>query len=410
MTGTDNVEKVRVLHLITLFSLGGATENTLLSVEGLQKLGYDVEIITGPPIASEGDLFAEAQQRGVRVKLIRVMQRNIHPILDLRAFFAVLRMIQKGRYHVVHTHSSKAGVLGRLAAKLAGVPVVVHTIHGLPFHDFMSGAPRRFFILAERWGTAMSDRVISVTDTIIRKCIAAGIGSPEKFVTIRSGFEMDQYLRPNGDGARLRSDYGIGPDELVIGKIARFNALKGHEYLIEVIPAIVKEVPNVRFLLVGSGELEEEFKARVRERGVADRVVFTGRVDQDRIPAFIAMMDIVVHTSLREGLARVLPQALAAGKPVVSFDLDGAHEVIRDGDTGRLVTACDSDRLARALIDLLKNPQHARKMGSAGREMVRQGWTVDAMVRGVDEVYRQLLQKKGLLVSAPGEIPKVKRR
>jgi glycosyltransferase involved in cell wall biosynthesis len=410
MTGTDNVEKVRVLHLITLFSLGGATENTLLSVEGLQKLGYDVEIITGPPIASEGDLFAEAQQRGVRVKLIRVMQRNIHPILDLRAFFAVLRMIQKGRYHVVHTHSSKAGVLGRLAAKLAGVPVVVHTIHGLPFHDFMSGAPRRFFILAERWGTAMSDRVISVTDTIIRKCIAAGIGSPEKFVTVRSGFEMDQYLRPNGDGARLRSDYGIGPDELVIGKIARFNALKGHEYLIEVIPAIVKEVPNVRFLLVGSGELEEEFKARVRERGVADRVVFTGRVDQDRIPAFIAMMDIVVHTSLREGLARVLPQALAAGKPVVSFDLDGAHEVIRDGDTGRLVTACDSDRLARALIDLLKNPRHAREMGSAGREMVRQGWTVDAMVRGVDEVYRQLLQKKGLLVSAPGEIPKVKRR
>jgi len=410
MTGTDNVEKVRVLHLITLFSLGGATENTLLSVEGLQKLGYDVEIIPGPPIASEGDLFAEAQQRGVRVKLIRVMQRNIHPILDLRAFFAVLRMIQKGRYHVVHTHSSKAGVLGRLAAKLAGVPVVVHTIHGLPFHDFMSGAPRRFFILAERWGTAMSDRVISVTDTIIRKCIAAGIGSPEKFVTVRSGFEMDQYLRPNGDGARLRSDYGIGPDELVIGKIARFNALKGHEYLIEVIPAIVKEVPNVRFLLVGSGELEEEFKARVRERGVADRVVFTGRVDQDRIPAFIAMMDIVVHTSLREGLARVLPQALAAGKPVVSFDLDGAHEVIRDGDTGRLVTACDSDRLARALIDLLKNPRHAREMGSAGREMVRQGWTVDAMVRGVDEVYRQLLQKKGLLVSAPGEIPKVKRR
>jgi glycosyltransferase involved in cell wall biosynthesis len=410
MTGTNNGEKVRVLHLITLFSLGGATENTLLSVEGLQKLGYDVEIITGPPIASEGDLFAEAQQRGVRVKLIPVMQRNIHPVLDLRAFFAVLRMIQRGRYHVVHTHSSKAGVLGRLAAKLAGVPVVVHTIHGLPFHDFMSGAPRRFFILAERWGTAMSDRVISVTDTIIRKCIAAGIGSPEKFVTVRSGFEMDQYLRPNGDGVRLRSEYGIGPDELVIGKIARFNALKGHEYLIDVIPAIVKEVPNVRFLFVGSGELEEEFKARVRERGVADRVVFTGRVDQDRIPAFIAMMDIVVHTSLREGLARVLPQALAAGKPVVSFDLDGAHEVIRDGDTGRLVTACDSERLARALIDLLKNPEDARRMGLAGREMVRQGWTVDAMVRGVDGVYRELLQKKGLLASAPGEIPKVKRR
>jgi glycosyltransferase involved in cell wall biosynthesis len=139
-------------------------------------------------------------------------------------------------------------------------------------------------------------------------------------------------------------------------------------------------------------------------------VVFTGRVDQDRIPEFIAMMDIVVHTSLREGLARVLPQAMAAGKPVVSFDLDGAHEVIRDGATGRLVTACDSERLARALIEVLKNPEQAHAMGIAGRETVRQGWTVDAMVRGVDAVYRELLKKKGLLVSGPEDLPQVRKK
>jgi glycosyltransferase involved in cell wall biosynthesis len=391
---------VRVLHLITLFSLGGATENTLLSVEGLQGLGYDVEIVTGPPIASEGDMFAEAQSRKVRVRVIQILKRSIHPLLDARAFLKILLLIRKGRYQIVHTHSSKAGVLGRVAARLAGVPIVVHTIHGLPFHDFMSAAPRRLFILAERLGTSMSDRVISVTDTIIRKCISAGIGSPGKFVTVRSGFEMEPYLYPAGDPAALRQSFGIGPEEIVVGKIGRFNALKGHEYLIDIIPDVVREVPNVRFILIGSGELEEELKASVRLRGVSDRVVFTGRVDQDRIPLFIAMMDVLVHTSLREGLARVLPQALAAGKPAVSFDLDGAHEVIRDGITGRLVTACDRERLCRALIDLLKDPDRARAMGATGREIVKRGWTVEAMVNGIDQVYRELLEQKGLL--APG--------
>jgi glycosyltransferase involved in cell wall biosynthesis len=400
---------VRVLHLITLFSLGGATENTLLTVEGLQRLGYDVEIVTGPPIASEGDMFAEARARGVRVRVIQVLKRSIHPLLDARAFLRILWMIREGRYQIVHTHSSKAGVLGRLAARLAGVPIVVHTIHGLPFHDFMSAAPRRLFILAERLGTSMSDRVISVTDTIIRKCISAGIGSPGKFVTVRSGFEMDPYLHPSGDPAALRQSFGIGPEEIVVGKIGRFNALKGHEYLIDIIPDVVREVPNVRFILIGSGELEEDLKARVRLRGVSDRVVFTGRVDQDRIPLFIAMMDVLVHTSLREGLARVLPQAMAAGKPAVSFDLDGAHEVIRDGVTGRLVTACDQDRLCRALIDLLKNPDRARAMGATGREIVRHTWTVEAMVKGVDQVYRELLERKGLLASGPGGEPRLKK-
>ena len=400
---TETLNRVRVLHLITLFSLGGATENTLLSAEGLQRLGYDVEIITGPPIASEGDMFGEAKSRGVRVKVIPMMKRSIHPLLDARSFFRILRMIHEGRYHIVHTHSSKAGLIGRIAAKLCGVPVVVHTIHGLPFHDFMSAVPRRLFILAERLGTALSGRVISVTDSIIRKCIAAGIGSPEKFVTVRSGFEMEAYLHPAADPGELRRSLGIGPEELVVGNIGRFNALKGQTYLLDIIPRVMQQVPNVRFLLVGSGEMEEELKARVRELRVADRVVFTGRVEQERIPSFIAMMDVLVHTSLREGLARVLPQALAAGKPAVSFDLDGAHEVIHDGVTGRLVTACDLDRLEHALIDLLRNPGQARAMGAAGRELVRETWTVRAMVKGVDAVYRQLLARKGIPVTDPGE-------
>ena len=393
----EEVEHIRVLHLITIFSLGGATENTLLSVEGLRELGYDVGILTGPNISSEGSLFDRAKRSGIRVEVIPELMRSIHPVYDVIAFFKIYAALRKGHYHIVHTHSSKAGLLGRIAARLARVPIVIHTIHGLPFHDYQGKTIHRIFILAERLGARVSDKIITVTNTITRKALAVGVGVPKQFVTVRSGFEMDQFLRRSRDIEKLRKDFGIRNTDLVIGKIARFSQLKGHQYLIDIAPEVVRRVPRAKFLFVGSGELESQFKRQVEDSGVRDHVIFAGLVSQERIASLISIMDIVVHTSLLEGLARVLPQAFAAGKPVISYNIDGAHEVVLDGISGYLIEPRNEKELTESIIDLLSDRKKARRFGQRGKQIIRSDWAKEAMVTGINSVYKELLSEKHIL-------------
>ena len=395
----EGVEHIRILHLITMFSLGGATENTLLSVEGLHALGYDVRIATGPNISSEGSLFDRADRSGIPVEVIPELLRSIHPYYDLVAFFKILGVLRKGKYDIVHTHSSKAGLLGRIAAKLTRVPIIIHTVHGLPFHDYQGKVMHRIFVIAEKIGAMVSDKIITVTHTISQKALAAGVGRPEQFVTVRSGFEMDQFIGHHNNTRALRRELGLKTQDTVVGTIARFSALKGHQYILDVVPEVVRRVPNTKFLFVGSGELEEHFKKQVEESNLQDRVLFAGLVAQERIGSFIAIMDVVVHTSLLEGLARVLPQALAGKKPVVCFDIDGAHEVVKDGLSGHLVPPRQLTELANAIVDLLTNKRKARLFGSNGQAIVRKDWTQEAMVDGIDVVYRELLAAKGILSS-----------
>lgn len=385
---------VKILHVITTFSLGGATENTLFSVEGLQALGYDVSILAGPPNIAEGDLFARARERNVRVSILPQLGRNIHPWKDFVALIKLIQILRKERVTLVHTHSSKAGILGRIAAFVARTPIVVHTIHGLPFHDYQRWFPFMMFRLAEKWCAMISDKLITVTDTITEKVLAERIGKPEQFATVRSGFETKEFTPRRRRRNSLRKEFGLRSSDLVVGKIARFSPLKGHRYLIEAIPLIVAEVPTARFLLVGGGELEGELKDHVRKRGIAPAVVFGGLVPMQKMPEVISIMDVIVHTSLLEGLARVLPQSLASEKPVVSFDIDGAHEVITHGRTGFLVPPGDTGLLAASIIDLLKNPRKAHRFGRAGRKVVEKQWTVDVMVREIDKIYRTLLKKR----------------
>jgi glycosyltransferase involved in cell wall biosynthesis len=397
VTKEKGVEHIRVLHLITIFSLGGATENTLLTVEGLHELGYDVGILTGPNISSEGSLFDRAKRNGIRVEVMPELMRSIHPIYDVIGFFKIYAALRKGRYHIVHTHSSKAGLLGRIAARLARVPVVIHTIHGLPFHEYQGKTIHRIFVLAEKIGARVSDKIISVTNTITRKALSAGVGLPEQFVTVRSGFEMEQFVRRHRDAGILRKELGLKKTDLIVGKIARFSQLKGHQYLIDVVPEVVRRVPTAKFLFVGSGELESQFKRQVEESGVRDRVIFVGLVSQERIASLISIMDIVVHTSLLEGLARVLPQAFAAGKPVISYDIDGAHEIVLPGVSGYLVEPCNEKELTESIVDLLKDRKKARRFGQNGRRIIKSDWTKEAMVTGINSVYKELLSRKHIL-------------
>ncbi len=384
-------QPIRVLHIITRMIVGGAQENTLLSVEGLDRLPeYEVTLLSGVDHGREGELLSRARAT-TRLIVLPEMGRSINPLSDVVAFWKLYRIIKAGRYHIVHTHSSKAGVLGRWAAKLAGTPLIVHTLHSLVFHDYQPWVINRVWWLAKKFCAPITDYFISVSRIISEKAIAAGIAPSDKFRTIYSGMELDWFLNFKADTAAIRREFGIPAAAPVVGKVARLFPLKGHAELMDAAPAIVARQPDVRFFLIGDGVLLEHLQQRARALGILDNFVFAGLIPRERIPEMIAVMDVLVHTSLREGLARVLPQALAMGKPCVSFDIDGAPEVVITDRTGYLVKANDAAGLAEGVSKLLADPGLRAAMGAAGRKLVDPAFRAETMVREIAEVYEQLL-------------------
>ncbi|MFN2502348.1 MAG: glycosyltransferase family 4 protein [Pyrinomonadaceae bacterium] len=391
---------IRVLHIITRMIVGGAQENTLLSVVGLDAMPeYDVTLLSGVDKGREGELLSQARET-TNLMVLPEMGRSINPFSDLAAFWKLYRLIKAGKYHIVHTHSSKAGVLGRLAAWLAGTPLIVHTLHSLVFHDYQPWFVNRAWWLTKKACAPVTDLFISVSEVISQKAIAAGIDKPEKFRTIYSGMELDWFLNTEFDAAAVRREFGIPPDAPVVGKIARLFPLKGHDQLMDAAAAIVKRVPDVRFFLIGDGILLEHLQERARKAGILDNFVFAGLVDRTRIPEMISAMDVVVHTSLREGLARVLPQSLAMGKPCVSFDIDGAPEVVIDDLTGYLVAPFDSEGLADRIAHLLEDEPLRKQLGENGRKHVDPNFRTEKMVADIADVYKMLLNKHADRVAA----------
>jgi glycosyltransferase involved in cell wall biosynthesis len=396
----DDGRTIRVLHIITRMIVGGAQENTLLSVVGLDAMPrYDVTLVSGIDRGREGEMLTQARQV-CRVVVIPEMGRSINPFSDLIAFWKLYRFIKKGRFHIVHTHSSKAGVLGRWAAWLARTPLIVHTLHGLVFHDYQPKVVNFTWRMVKRMCAPITDLYISVSQLIAEKAIAAGISTPDKYRTIYSGMELDWFLNGTFDRAAIRREFGIPEDAPVVGKIARLFPLKGHDELMDAAPEIVRRVPNVRFFLIGDGILLEHLQDRATKCGILENFVFAGLVDRTRIPEMISAMDIVVHTSLREGLARVLPQALAMGRPCVSFNLDGAPEVVINDETGYLVEPFDSKGLADRIARLVEDQDLRQRLGANGRSRVDQHFRAEKMVEDIADSYEMLLKKHADRVSS----------
>lgn len=386
------MERPRVAHIITRLILGGAQENTLYTAIGQQR-DYDVTLIIGVDDGTEGTLCDRAAAANVRVVVIPTLVRPIRPLTDLRALAALVRVLRQGRFDIVHTHSSKAGILGRMAARIAGVPIVVHTLHSLVFHEYQARWKNAAYVWLKKRCAPLTDLLISVNDQTVRGAIAAGIGRPDQYVTIYSGIELDRFLsvRDRFDTSAAKRRVGIPPDAPVVGKIARLFPLKGHEQFLDAAAEIARLNPTAWFLIVGDGPLRGQLEQRVADLGLKSRTVFTGRVPPDEVPECIQAMDVVVHTSLREGIARVLPQAGAVGKPIVTFDLDGAPEVVKDGFSGYLVAPLDTSLLARRTAELLDDADLRERMGEAGRRFAEQNFSVEHMVARINEQYERLL-------------------
>ncbi len=399
-------ERVRVVHVITRMILGGAQEDALLALKGLRDSGaYEVGLVTGPETGAEGELLSRARALGIPVRIVRPMRRAVRPALDLLAAAGLRRILAEATPAIVQSHSSKAGVLSRWAARRAGVPIVVHRIHGLAFHPFGGRLANAVYRSAERLAAASADRLVSVADCLTRTCLDAGVGRAGQFVTIPTGIETAPYLAAGPAlRARVRRELALDDDDLVFVKVARLFELKGHEFVLEAAREVLGRVPRAKLLFVGGGPRRDELERAARALPPGT-VRFTGLVPPERIPGLLAASDCLVHASLREGLPRVLVQAHLAGLPVVSFDLDGAPEVVEDGRTGRLVPARDVGALAGAMTDLGLDGAKRAAFGKLGRERALERFSARALVRSTDRLYRELLAEKGLPPPPPLRAP-----
>ncbi len=383
---------MRIAHIITRLILGGAQENTLLTCEGLlRRFGDDVLLVTGPAVGPEGSLIERGRGGGVALAVVPELRRSIDPWHDVLAYRRLRRILADFRPDVVHTHSAKAGILGRAAAARLRVPAIVHTVHGAPFHPYQNAIAREFNRRCERWAACRCHALVSVSDAMTELLVAAGVAPREKFVTIRSGLEVEPLLAADTQRQRVRREIGFRDDQIVVGKVARLFHLKGHEFLLRAAPAIVAARPEVRFLLVGDGVLRKQLEAEVARMGLSEHFLFFGLAPPERIPELLAAMDVVVHTSLREGLARVLPQALIVGRPVISYDIDGAREVVLDGQTGILLPPQSVEPLADAILRLAADPELRGRMGAEGRRLFTDAFRQDRMVDELRRLYEQLL-------------------
>lgn len=385
---------MHVAHIITRLIIGGAQENTLLTCEDQHALHGDrVTLITGPAQGPEGSLLERAARGGFDVRIVPELQRSIRPWCDWRAYRTLVRLLRELRPDIVHTHSSKAGILGRAAAEKAGIPAV-HTVHGAAFHYGQPALAYRAYVAAEKWAAKRTAHFISVADAMTDEYVAAGVAPREKFSTIYSGFDVEPFLNPPRPREEVRKELGLRDDEIVVGKVGRLFHLKGHEFVIAAAPEIVAARPDVRFLFVGDGILRAEYERRITALGLTDRFVLTGLVPPERIPELLHAMDIVVHTSQWEGLARVLPQALIAGKPVVAYDVGGAREVVIPGETGFLLPRNSVRELVEAVGKLAADPDTRRRLGQTGCERFVEQFRHETMTRRIREVYAEVLQQR----------------
>lgn len=387
---------MKIVHIITRLILGGAQENTLITCKVLAERGHNVTLITGPAIGPEGELFEHTKNQKYKVIVIDELIRTICPWYDTIGYFKIKKYLEELQPDIVHTHSAKAGILGRFAAEKVKTKNLklktIHTIHGLAFHPYQNELINKFYVAIERAAANHTDFFISVADAMTRQALAAGIGKPEQYTTAYSAIEEDDFLTPQPPQQLkdFRKKYLVPEDAVVLVTVARLFKLKGHEYIIESAKQLSQQFPNAVWLFVGNGNLAEHYKILVRHWGLAQKIKFTGLLPPSQIPLAIQASDILVHCSLREGLARTLPQAMLCGKPVVSFDVDGAKEVVNDS-TGRLIEPKNIEQLTKACAELIENKQLRERLGAAGREFVKQKFAPETMVNTIEIVYKNLI-------------------
>lgn len=387
---------IRVIHIITKLELGGAQENTLYTLGYLDPARFSGLLVTHP----EGLLVADAlEDSRYGKRFVRSLVREVRPARDGVALGALVGIMKRevrearGRSRVgtpqviVHTHSSKAGILGRAAARLAGVPVVIHTVHGFGFHLRQRPGVRRFFIALERLAARWTTHFIAVAQADLDEGVALGLFTRGRASLIRSGIEIARYSGTNSDRESAVRALGFDPARPLVGMVACLKPQKNPVDFVRAAALVAGSVPEAQFLIAGDGVLRPAVEREVLRSGLEGHLRLLGwRRDVD---AIIPCLDVLVLTSLWEGLPRVFPQAMAAGRPVVAYRVASASEAVTEGVTGHLVAPGDYAGVAARIAELLLDPVRAGRMGAAGRERIGE-FDANLMVRQQEELYSRL--------------------
>jgi glycosyltransferase involved in cell wall biosynthesis len=417
-------QRGHVCHIITRLIVGGAQENTILTCQGLHERGWRVTLITGPQSGPEGHLLEEAGRAGYEVIVLPSLVRQVNPITDYRAYKDLIQALLRIQPDIVHTHSSKAGILGRFAASALGgghpcppsasagqdtnrragcgstelaevtPPKIVHTVHGMSFNRTQSWITQSLYRLLERRAAARTDCLITVADAMTDQSVEARIAPREKFRTVYSGMWTDWFTPELYDRHAIRTGWGFSDEHVVVGTIARLFRNKGYEQLIPAMADAAARRPELRFVWVGDGAQRGDYEEELEFRGLRNKTHLTGLLEPNEVARVVSGMDLLVHASQWEGLPRAAVQALLMRVPVVSFDIDGAPEVVIPGRTGTLVEFNDTEGLATAIVNLAADRDKRAHFGQVGREFCLDRFDWRRMVSEIEAIYLDLVGRQ----------------
>jgi glycosyltransferase involved in cell wall biosynthesis len=392
----------KILRIIARLNIGGPAIHTILLSHELDKEGYRTTLVKGSEGETEGDMMYLAQSKGVEPVLIPELGREIGLRNDLIAFYKLYKLIGKEKPDIVHTHTAKAGTLGRIAAWLTRTPVILHTFHGHVLKGYFGTLKSWVFIQAERILACLSTKLITLSDELKDELIEMGIGNEKKFAVIPLGLELQPFLKSDNNKSIFKKELGLFEHTLTVGIVGRLVPVKGHKYFLDAAQIVLKEFsvqrlesgvksPEIKFVIVGDGELRQELEEYAKSLGIEQDVIFTGfRRDLKEIYADI---DILVLTSINEGTPVSLIEAMASGIPVVAVNVGGVPSLVKDSINGYLVNPGDVMGISHAVLKFLKDPDLCRTMGREGQSAVYPMYDISQLVKRVVTLYSFLLKK-----------------
>ncbi len=386
------VEPIRVLRVIARLNMGGPALHVAYLSAGLAERGYETTLVAGTLARGEGSMAYVAEDLGVRILRLDALSREISPFRDAISVLRLARLIREQRPQILHTHTAKAGTVGRLAALLAGdarPPIVVHTFHGHVLHGYFGPLKSQAFRVLERLLGRMTTRLIAVSPQVRDDLVSLGVAPAEKFSVVRLGVELDERVRTQVVGADARARLGIAPERFVVGWVGRMTGVKRTDDVLESLHRLRERGVDAVLLMVGSGPDRDHVEQRASALGIVHHCYFLGY--QEDVSGWYRAFDAMILPSANEGTPVVVIEALAAGCPVVATSVGGVPDVVREGVDGFLVPMGDVDALADRLELLARDPELRARMGAAGRESVPARYAVERLVSDVDELYRSLL-------------------